>query len=405
MRDLLDAARAVRERAYAPYSGFKVGCALRGESGRIHVGCNVENAAYPHGQCAERGAIAALIAAGDRRIAEVLVIGSGPAPCAPCGGCRQSLNELAPGTTPVHLCAADGEAITRRLDDLLPLAFGPEDLGTTAPASDRLGVIRGRAPGFAPAVGLVLGSGLGRLVEAIEVAAAIPYGDIPGFPRPSVEGHAGRLVLGRLEGVPVACLEGRVHLYEGHPAAAVNTLIRTLKDLGCHTLLLTNAAGSLRAEVPPGSLVAIADHINMLATNPLVGHNDAAYGPRFVDLSEVYDSGLRAILLRNAEALGIGLESGVYLATLGPCFETPAEIRAFRALGADLVGMSTVPEAISARHAGLRVAALSIVTNLAAGMDPAGLSHDQTLTAAGRAAPRLTQLITASIRELAHYGD
>jgi xanthosine phosphorylase len=263
-------------------------------------------------------------------------------------------------------------------------------------------VIRARAPDFAPRVGLILGSGLSAIADAIEGANALDYVDLPGFPRPSIEGHAGRLVLGRLDGVPVACLQGRVHLYEGVPAAALNVLPRTLKALGCEILILTNAAGALRAEIEPGAIALIEDHINLLGQNPLVGPNADDAGPRFPDMSEVYDGTLREGVRRVAERLGIPLRSGVYLATLGPSFETPAEIRAFRALGADLVGMSTVPEAISARHLGLKVLGLSIVTNLAAGLAEHPLSHEETLTQAAGAAATLERLLRGLLEDLAH---
>src|SRR5690606_10013030 len=210
--------------------------------------------------------------------------------------------------------------------------------------------------------------------------------------------------LGRLGGIEVACLQGRVHLYEGVPAAAVNVLPRTLKALGCELVILTNAAGSLRPEIEPGSIALIEDHINLLGQNPLVGPNDDAIGPRFPDMSAVYDRGLRERAQAVAARLGIPLRSGVYLAALGPSFETPAEIRAFRALGADLVGMSTVPEAISARHCGLRVLGLSIVTNFAAGLGEQALSHEQTLAVAAEAAGRLQQLLSGLLEEIPRNG-
>jgi xanthosine phosphorylase len=272
------------------------------------------------------------------------------------------------------------------------------------PAGTALDVIRARAPDCAPRVGLILGSGLGTIAAAIENATAIDYAELPGFPRPAIEGHAGRLLLGCLGGVEVACLQGRVHLYEGVPAGAVNALPRALKALGCEILILTNAAGSLRSEIEPGAIALIEDHINLLGQNPLVGPNDVAVGPRFPDMSEVYDPGLRALAQAVAARLGIALRSGVYLATLGPSFETPAEIRAFRALGAELVGMSTVPEAISARHCGLKVLGFSIVTNLAAGLADHALSHEDTLAMAAQAAGRLQQLLTGLLEELTRHG-
>jgi xanthosine phosphorylase len=265
-------------------------------------------------------------------------------------------------------------------------------------------VIRGRVPGCAPRVGLILGSGLSGIAGAIENATAIDYAELPGFPQPGIEGHAGRLLLGRLGGLEVACLQGRVHLYEGVPAAAVNVLPRTLKALGCEILILTNAAGSLRPEIEPGAIALIEDHINLLGQNPLVGANNAAVGVRFPDLSEVYDRSLRAQAQAVAARLAIPLRSGVYLATLGPSFETPAEIRAFGALGAELVGMSTVPEAISACHCGLKVVGFSIVTNLAAGLTDQVLSHEQTLAVAAQAADRLQRLLTGLLEELASDG-
>ncbi len=407
MQDLLAAARAAFDHAHAPYSNFRVGAAVRGASGRVFAGSNVENASYPLGNCAEASALAALVTAGERRITEALVLAAGERLCTPCGGCRQRLAEFGAPELPVHLCGPDGLRRTVTLGELLPLSFSLNAGGSggdpaPVPAPGAVEVIRARRPGFAPRVGLILGSGLGGIADALEDATAIAYAELPGFPRASVEGHAGRLVLGKLAGVRVACLQGRVHLYEGVAAAAVNALPRTLKALGCELLILTNASGALRPELAPGSVVLIEDHINLLGQSPLVGVNDAAIGPRFPDLSEVYDRALRARLQGVAGRLGIELPGGVYLATLGPAFETPAEIRAFRALGADLVGMSTVPEAISARHCGLKVLGLSIVTNLAAGLAAHPLSHAETLTEAAGAAATLQRLLTGLLEELAH---
>jgi xanthosine phosphorylase len=239
----------------------------------------------------------------------------------------------------------------------------------------------------------MLGSGLGELAERLEDRIDIPYGELPGFHAGGLAGHAGALVLGRLAGLPVVIFSGRWHVYQGIEGSAITTPIRTLKALGAELLLLTNAAGSLRPEAGPGSLVCITDHINMLGFNPLIGPNDDAAGPRFPSLRDAYDPDLRAGLHAAADALGTTLHEGVYLAVSGPSFETPAEIRAFRTLGADLVGMSTVPEVIAARHAGLRVAAVSAVTNLAEGMGGEELSHDQTLRVAKEGAERLGPLI------------
>jgi xanthosine phosphorylase len=430
MKDLFDAALGAFGNAHAPYSGFRVGAAVRSESGAIFAGANVENASYPEGSCAETGAIAAMVAAGERRIIEALVLAAGERLCTPCGGCRQRLAELAAPELPVHLCDPDGLRRTVTLGELLPLSFTLGDADNPAPPSpiegegvqtiaplgrgsgwgvisvdavqSALDVIRTKAPGFVPKVGMILGSGLGGLADAVEGAIAIPYAELPGFPRPSVEGHEGRLVLGRLSGVPVACLQGRAHLYEGVPAAAVNGPVRTLRALGCEILVLTNASGSLNPDLAPGTLVAIADHVNLLGQNPLAGPNDATVGPRFPDMSEVYDRGLRERARKVGRKLGIPLASGVYLATLGPSFETPAEIRAFGALGADLVGMSTVPEAISARHAGMEVLGISIVTNLAAGLNATPLAHEETLARAAEAGEGLKRLLLGLLGELAH---
>jgi xanthosine phosphorylase len=251
-----------------------------------------------------------------------------------------------------------------------------------------------------PRLGIVLGSGLGGLADALEDPVAIGYGDLPGFPEPGVAGHGGRLVLGRLGGLPVAALQGRRHIYEGGPPTGMAAPVRALAGAGVEALLITNAAGSLVEANGPGSLMAIADHINLLGVNPLTGPNDDAIGPRFPSLRDAYDPELRRRLQAAAARLGLRLPEGVYLATAGPSFETPAEIRAFRTLGADAVGMSTVPEVILARHAGLRVAAVSAITNLAEGMGGEPLSHEQTLRFAAVAAEDLTRLITAFAEEI-----
>jgi xanthosine phosphorylase len=265
-------------------------------------------------------------------------------------------------------------------------------------AADQLRERLGDAAGVD--IGLVLGSGLGALADDVDDAVTVPYGDLPGFPVGGVAGHAGRLVLGRLAGARVAVLQGRAHLYEGIAPAAVKEPIRTLRALGASTLLLTNAAGSLDPAVGPGRLMVVADHINLMGANPLTGANDDRFGPRFPSLRDAYDPALRAALHSAARAEGIELAEGVYLAVSGPSFETPAEIRAFRALGADAVGMSTVPETIVARHAGLRVAAVSVITNLAEGLSGEALSHEQTLVAAEGAAADLRRLVGAFLQEL-----
>jgi purine-nucleoside phosphorylase len=244
-----------------------------------------------------------------------------------------------------------------------------------------------------PRVGIVLGSGLGAVADAVQAPTVIPYDQLPGFPRPTVEGHMGQAVLGRIADTPVAVLQGRAHVYEGGDLEAIRTPVRALRAAGAEILLLTNAAGSLREEVGPGQLMAISDHINMTGVSILAGPNDDAIGPRFPSLRDAYDPELRAQLHAAARELDIPLAEGVYLAVAGPAFETPAEIRAFRTLGADAVGMSTVHEAIVARHAGMRVAAISAITNLAEGMSAEPLSHEQTLRDAARAAEDLSRLI------------
>jgi xanthosine phosphorylase len=253
----------------------------------------------------------------------------------------------------------------------------------------------------APRLGIVLGSGLGAVADALDDAVTIPYSELPGFPQPGIAGHAGTLALGTLSGLPVACLQGRRHVYEGGDPGAMREPVRLLRRAGAEALFVTNAAGSLRPEVGPGSLMAISDHINMLGVNPLTGPNDDEVGPRFPSLRDAYDPELRRTLRASAEALGIPLADGVYLATAGPSFETPAEIRAFRTLGADAVGMSTVPEVILARHCGLRVVAVSAITNLAEGMGGEALSHEQTLRHAEAAAGDLARLIFEFCRRLA----
>jgi xanthosine phosphorylase len=260
-------------------------------------------------------------------------------------------------------------------------------------------VLRLRAPA-PPRVGIVLGSGLGAVADAVQDANVVGYEELPGFPRPTVAGHAGSAVLGRIGGVPVAVLQGRAHVYEGPPMDQIRTPVRTLRAAGAEILILTNAAGSLRAEVGAGSLMAISDHINMTGVNVLTGPNDEAIGPRFPSLRDAYDPELRARLHATAKDIGVMLHEGVYLAVGGPSFETPAEIRAFRTLGADAVGMSTVHETIVARHAGMRVAAISAISNLAEGMQDEPLSHEQTLRDAARAANDLAPLITRFVENL-----
>ena len=254
-----------------------------------------------------------------------------------------------------------------------------------------------------PRVGVVLGSGLGAVADAVEDPVVVGYEELPGFPRPTVAGHFGRAVLGRIGGVPVAVLQGRAHLYEGGSLDALRAPVRALQAAGASVLVLTNAAGSLRPEVGPGSLMAITDHINMTGVNLLAGPNDSSIGPRFPSLRDAYDPSLLEGMRESARRLGIDLAEGVYVAVGGPSFETPAEIRAFRVMGADAVGMSTVQETIVARHCGLRVAAVSVITNLAEGMTDEPLSHEQTLRAAQDGAGDLARLLLDFIPRLSPH--
>jgi xanthosine phosphorylase len=261
-------------------------------------------------------------------------------------------------------------------------------------------VIRARKPGFTPRVALILGSGLGVLAEQMSDAVAISYADLPGFPISTVHGHAGELVLGTLAGVPVACMKGRGHFYEGYGPGVMTSAIRTLKLIGCELLFVTNAAGSLRPEVDAGGLVALTDHINLLPGSPMAGPNDDRFGPRFFSMANAYDAEAREMVKAVAQEKGIALHEGVYLSAAGPHFETAAEIRAFRTMGADVVGMSVVPEVIAARHCGLKVAGVSAITNLAEGLTPFPLSHEQTLKYAAVAAKDLVTLIYSFIERL-----
>jgi purine-nucleoside phosphorylase len=234
-----------------------------------------------------------------------------------------------------------------------------------------------------PTLAIVLGSGFHHALDALSVKEKVPYAKIPGFPKPSVSGHAGEAYFGHFGRTPVLVLSGRAHFYEGHPMEHVTFAVRALAALGVRDVLLTNAAGGLNKAFSPGDFMALTDHINLMGVNPLRG--PAIPGlVRFVDLTDTYDAGLRQLLLAAGKASGTKLRRGVYLAVSGPSYETPAEIRAFARLGADAVGMSTVPEAIVARQCGLRVAAVSCITNLAAGISPEKLSHAEVLETAGR---------------------
>ncbi len=258
--------------------------------------------------------------------------------------------------------------------------------------------IRGKAD-LAPAAGVILGSGLGGLADRIEQPVVIPYEEIPYFPAARVVGHPGRLVVGALRAgaasVPVAAMQGRVHGYEGWSAEEVAFGARVLCGLGVRALLVTNAAGGVNPSFAPGDLVRIVDHLNLSGQNPLAGENDDRLGPRFPDLSDAWDPRLGALLDEAAAEAGVPLRTGVYACMPGPSYETPAEVRMLRTLGADLVGMSTVPEVIAARHMGVPVAGLSVVTNFAAGLGRKGLSHAEVAETAERVKDRLAAVATA----------
>lgn len=253
-------------------------------------------------------------------------------------------------------------------------------------------LIRGRAQTDV-SVAVVLGSGLGGFAEELSQASAIPYEEIPGFARATVEGHAGRLVIGRIGDAPIAAMQGRFHFYEGYSLEEVTFPIRVLKLLGVRTLILTNASGSVNVEYTPGSLMLITDHINLMGVNPLIGPNDERFGPRFPDLTNVYAPELQDIVVQEARAMGLQMFRGIYASLTGPSYETPAEIHMVRTLGADAVGMSTVPEAIVARHMGMRVVAISCITNLAAGVSDEPVDHSQVIETGESVREQFTELL------------
>jgi purine-nucleoside phosphorylase len=242
-------------------------------------------------------------------------------------------------------------------------------------------------------VAIVLGSGLGAFAEDLTDAVEIPYQEIPGFARSTVQGHAGRLVIGRVGDITVAAMQGRFHFYEGYSLQEVTFPIRVLKMLGVRTLVLTNAAGTLKMDFTPGSLMVIGDHLNLLGDNPLRGENDERFGPRFPDLTSVYARRLQDIVIDEAKAMGIEIQRGVYAALSGPSYETPAEIHMVRTLGADAVGMSTVPEAIVARHMDMQVIGISCITNLAAGVSDTPIDHSQVMAIGERVRGSFTELL------------
>jgi purine-nucleoside phosphorylase len=237
--------------------------------------------------------------------------------------------------------------------------------------------IRARVPSLAPRVGVVLGSGLGAFGDSLDGLVKVPYAEIPHMPVSRVAGHAGNLCFGRVRGVPVVCMQGRVHMYEGHPIASVVHGARTMARLGVGCVLLTNAAGGVEPSWAAGDLMLVTDHLNLTGTSPLIGPNDESMGPRFPDMTRAYDEGLRRALKEVAALANIAIREGVYAGLLGPTYETPAEVRMLRMLGAQAVGMSTVHEVIALRHMGVRVGALSCITNLAAGITQATLDHKE----------------------------
>ncbi len=264
------------------------------------------------------------------------------------------------------------------------------------PSQEAFAYIKKQHPDAHGKVGLILGSGLKNITEDFCNSIRLPYSTIPNFPHSTVSGHTGELVLGQLGKVSIACMEGRFHFYEGLEGwQGIKTAIRTLKLLGCEIVIITNAAGSLHQEIGPGRLMMIEDHINLQPNNPLIGPNDHAYGPRFVSMENAYDRALRKHFKNCAHQLSIPLASGVYIAVAGPTFETPAEIQAFAQLGGDLIGMSTVPDVIIARHCGMRVAAISIISNLAVGLNDKTISHEKTLQVAEQSSGDLRKLLVS----------
>jgi purine-nucleoside phosphorylase len=264
--------------------------------------------------------------------------------------------------------------------------------------------VRTRAKGIAPKVGIVLGSGLGAFADRLENRVAIPYSELPHFPKSSVVGHASNLVLGTIGGTPIVAMQGRVHYYEGYSPTEVVFPIRVLCRLGIKTLVVTNAAGGINRDFQPGDLMAITDHINLSGFNPLRGPNEEQLGARFPDMSEAYGRALTAKAIECGTRIGLTMRSGIYAILAGPSYETPAEIRMLARLGADAVGMSTVPEVIAARHMGVKVAGISCITNLAAGISETPLSHEEVGETAGRVREVFCELLAEFLPEAARLG-
>jgi purine-nucleoside phosphorylase len=267
-------------------------------------------------------------------------------------------------------------------------------------ATEAARYITGAAGGRTPHVAVVLGSGLGGVADAVTSPIQIPYSEIPNFARSTVEGHAGKLILGRFGEVDVVLMNGRFHFYEGYSMQEVTLPVRAFSLLGVKSLVLTNAAGGCAPHLEPGALMLITDHINLMGENPLRGSNDARFGPRFPDMTEVYDPSYIVLAQDVAREMEISLAEGVYLGLRGPSYETPAEVKMLRKLGADALGMSTVPEAIVARHMGMRVLGVSCITNVAAGMSGSSISHQEVMEVGARAGRQLAELIVRVIPKL-----
>lgn len=260
--------------------------------------------------------------------------------------------------------------------------------------------ITAAAGALRPKIAIILGSGLGGLAKRVENPVVLAYKDLPGFPVLTVTGHVGQLLIGRLNGVPVIVLNGRKHFYETHDAYPLKTMIRSMKAAGVETLFLSNAAGSLRPHIKVSELMLITDHINFLGLNPLVGPNDESFGPRFFSMTDAWDPALRTKILAVAREQGVTLHQGVYVAFRGPSFETPAEIRMAQGWGGDAVGMSSVPDGLIAHHCGLKVAGVSCITNMGAGLSDENLTHSHTLENAGKGAGAFEKLVMATVKVL-----
>jgi len=272
-----------------------------------------------------------------------------------------------------------------------------ESIARYAAALCAANALRAASGGIQPRALVVLGSGLDGVVGEIEIVASLSFEEVPGFPSPSVEGHSGRFTFGYAGDTPVLIMQGRIHYYEGHPIELLALYVRAARLLGADTLVVTNASGGVSPELSPGDIVLIEDHINLMFTNPLIGPNVDELGPRFPAMTEAYTQELRALAMDVASELGIDICEGVYAALSGPAFETPAEVRMLRALGADVVGMSTVPEVLAAVHAGMRVLGLSLVTNVAAGSSH---GHDEVLATSAIRAPVISRLVAGILARL-----